>query len=156
MRLVPMTEAEYDRYLEKAVREYADDKVKAGTWNPENALELSARDFKHLLPDGVHSQGQHLFMLEDEAAGKKVGMIWVAEVNWGKPLAFIYDIVVDEGQRGKGYGKQAMLALEDVVRGLGLDEIGLHVFGHNTIARDLYLKVGYEVTDLHMVKKLKK
>lgn len=155
MRLVPMTQPEYDRWLENAVREYADDKVRAGTWQPSDALERSAKDFAKLLPEGVHSKDQHLYMLEDEAAGKKVGMIWVAAVDWGKPIAFIYDIAVDEDQRGKGYGKQAMLALEDVVRGLGLDEIGLHVFGHNTIARDLYLKVGYEITDLNMVKKLK-
>jgi ribosomal protein S18 acetylase RimI-like enzyme len=155
MRLVPMTQPEYDRWLEKSVGEYAADKVKAGAWQPGDALERSAKEFAHLLTDGVHSKDQHLYMLEDEATGKKVGMIWVAAVNWGKPIAFIYDIVVDEDQRGKGYGKQAMLALEDVVRGLGLDEIGLHVFGHNTIARDLYLKVGYEITDINMVKKLK-
>jgi len=156
VRLVPMTETEYDRWLDKSVGEYADDKIKAGAWTPEDALERSRQDFARLLPEGVRSRGHHLFTLEDEAAGKKVGVIWVAEVDWGKPIAFIYDIVVDEAERGKGYGKQAMLALEDVVRSLGLDEIGLHVFGHNTIARDLYLKVGYEITDLNMVKKLEK
>src|SRR5512138_3275462 len=155
MRLAPMTQTEYDHWIEQSIKDYAEDKIKAGTWQPADALERSAEDFRKLLPDGLGSKDQYLFMLEDEAAGKKVGMIWVAVVNWGKPKAFIYDFVVDEDQRGKGYGKQAMLALEDVVRGLGLDEIGLHVFGFNTIARDLYLKVGYEITDLHMVKKIK-
>ena len=37
-----------------------------------------------------------------------------------RPQGFIFDIMVDEGQRGKGYGKQALLALE-VVAGLGYD-----------------------------------
>lgn len=156
MRLVPMTQAEYDAWSERSIREYADDKVQAGTWLPAEAMERSAQSFEHLLPDGLRSKDQYLYMLEDEAAGKKVGMIWVASVlHEGKRQAFIYDIRVDEEERGKGYGKQAMLALDEVVRGLGLDEIGLHVFGHNAIARDLYLKVGYEITDYIMVKKLK-
>ena len=154
MRLVPMTQAEYDRWIEQSIKDYAEDKVRAGTWQPADALDRSAADHKQLLPDGLQSKGQHLYTLEDEAAGKKVGMIWFAEVNWGKPLAFIYDIVVDADQRGKGYGKQAMLALEDKVRELGVDRIGLHVFGFNTVARDLYLKVGYEITDYNMEKKL--
>jgi ribosomal protein S18 acetylase RimI-like enzyme len=155
MRLVPMTQAEYDRWIEQSIKDYAEDKIKSGTWLPDEALERSAADFHRLLPDGLDSKDQHLYRLEDETAAKKVGMIWVASVNWGKPMAFIYDVIIDEDQRGKGYGKQAMLALEDVVRGMGLDEIGLHVFGHNTIARDLYLKAGYEITDISMAKKLK-
>jgi len=155
MRLTPMTPAGFDAWLAHAVGDYADDKIRSGAWLPDEALERSRLEFAALLPDGLATRDHHLYTLEDEAAGKAVGMIWVAVVSWGKPMAFIYDIVVDEDERGKGYGKQAMLALEDVVRGLGLDSIGLHVFGHNAIARDLYLKVGYEITDINMVKKLK-
>jgi ribosomal protein S18 acetylase RimI-like enzyme len=155
MRLVPMAEEEYEAWQQQEIRDYAADKVKAGTWRPDDAIERSRDAFLTLLPDGVRSEGQYLYTLEDEAAGRKVGVIWFAvRAGEGKPSAFIYDIVVDEAERGRGYGRQAMLALEDKVRALGLDTIGLHVFGHSTIARDLYLKVGYEITDYVMVKKL--
>ena len=72
----------------------------------------------------------------------------------GRRQAFIYDFrTLDEFHR-QGYGTQAMIALEDEVRKLGIDTIGLHVFGHNHAARALYEKVGYEVTDVHMAKHL--
>jgi GNAT superfamily N-acetyltransferase len=155
MRLVPMAEDEFESWQEQAIRDYAGDKIQAGTWRPDGALERSRNEFLTLLPNGVQSADQYLYMLEDEVAGRKVGIIWFAvREGESKPGAFIYDIVVDEAERGKGYGRQAMLALEDKVRALGLDTIGLHVFGHSTIARDLYLKVGYEITDYVMVKKL--
>jgi ribosomal protein S18 acetylase RimI-like enzyme len=61
---------------------------------------------------------------------------------------------VEENQRGKGYGKQAMLMIEEKARELGLNSIGLHVFGSNKVARSLYEAVGYEVTSVNMSKKL--
>jgi ribosomal protein S18 acetylase RimI-like enzyme len=155
MRLVPMTQQEYDAWMDDDIREFAEDKVKSGAWQPEDALERSRQTFSRLLPDGLATKDHCLYRLQDEAANRKVGMIWVAVIDTGgKPTAYIYDIVVDEDQRGKGYGKQAMLAVEETVRALGLDTIGLHVFGHNAIARDLYLKVGYEITDYNMAKKI--
>jgi ribosomal protein S18 acetylase RimI-like enzyme len=61
---------------------------------------------------------------------------------------------VDEKYRGRGYGKQAMLLIEEKARELGLKSIGLHVFGVNQAARNLYEAVGYEITSLNMKKVL--
>jgi ribosomal protein S18 acetylase RimI-like enzyme len=61
---------------------------------------------------------------------------------------------MDEALRGKGYGKQTMLAIEEKARELGLRSIGLHVFAHNAVAKGLYEKIGYEVKSLNMVKEL--
>ena len=44
--------------------------------------------------------------------------------------------------------------LEDKSREMGLDEIGLHVLGSNTVARGLYEKMGYLTENLEMAKKL--
>jgi len=49
-----------------------------------------------------------------------------------------------------------MEALEQKALSLGVDRIGLHVFGHNVRASSLYRKMGYEVTDLTMYKELQK
>lgn len=67
----------------------------------------------------------------------------------------MYDFLVYEPYRRCGYGWQALQALEQNVRALGLDTIGLHVFGHNHAARALYEKAGYEVTNINMAKKLR-
>lgn len=155
MHLSLMTQEEFEPWLARSIEEYAGEKVKNGAWQPEDALERSRQEHSQLLPDGLASKDQYLYTLHDEATGQKVGVLWFAVVHWvGRRSAFVYDIAVDEPQRHKGYGTQAMRALEDKVRALGLDTIGLHVFGHNTIARDLYLKLGYEIADYEMVKKL--
>ena len=155
LRLVPMSEATYQAYLEVTVREYAEDKIKAGNWQPEEALERSAQEFRKYLPDGVATKGNTLYDVEDEALGIKVGMIWLGCIMQGtKPAMFIYDFVIDEAHRRTGYGKQAMLAAEVQAKALGYDTIALHVFGHNHAARALYEKLGYEITNVNMAKKL--
>ncbi len=82
-------------------------------------------------------------------------MIWFAvQADRPHPVAFIYDFVIFEEYRRRGYGEQALLTIEDKVRELGFDTISLHVFGHNRAAQTLYDKVGYAVTDLWMSKKI--
>jgi ribosomal protein S18 acetylase RimI-like enzyme len=68
---------------------------------------------------------------------------------------FIFDITIDEDQRGKGFGKKAMLLIEEKARELRIHKIGLHVFAWNQVARSLYEGLGYETKSLNMIKDLK-
>jgi len=112
------------------------------------------RKFRKYLPDGVATQDNYLYDIEDEALGITVGMIWLARLMQGtKPVMFIYDFRIDEAHRRKGYGEQALLAAEVQAKALGYDTIALHVFGHNHAARALYEKLGYEITNINMAKK---
>ena len=153
VRLVPMTENEFESYLEKTVPEYAADKVRAGDWPEQEALELSRKSYQILLPQGVKTEHNYLFRIQIEETGEKIGILWMKH-EAPRPHGFIFDIALDETMRGKGYGKQAMLALEVFAKGLGLETIGLHVFAHNPAAMQLYKKLGYEVTSQNMVKRL--
>ena len=155
VRLVGMSDAEYQAYLALAVRDYADEKVAAGNWQPEEARERSAQEFQRLLPDGAATRDNYLFNIEDQTLATKVGVIWLARILFGaQPVAFIYDFRIDEAYRRKGYGEQAMRAAEEQAKALGFDTIALHVFGHNQAARALYEKLGYEITNINMAKKL--
>ncbi len=155
VRLVLMNEAEYQTYLDISIREYAEDKVRAGNWQLEGALERSAQEFRQLLPSGVTTPDHYLYNIEDESRGAKVGTIWLARITLSaKPLMFIYDFRIDEPFRRKGYGEQALRAAEDKAKALKLDTIALHVFGFNHGARALYEKLGYEITNINMAKKL--
>ena len=80
-------------------------------------------------------------------------MIWMKH-EAPRPQGFIFDISLEEAQRGKGYGRQVMLALEEIAKGMGLETLALHVFAHNTPAMKLYEKLGYEVVSQNMMKKL--
>ena len=82
-------------------------------------------------------------------------MIWLAVIpHFGRPSAFIYDLRIFDAFQRRGYGMQAMLAVEHEAQALGMERIGLHVFGHNSAAQALYLKLGYTITNVNMVKHL--
>lgn len=155
VRLVPMTESEFQIYLKHSIESYAQEHVKAGNWDSSDALQKAEKEFLQLLPEGVASKEQHLLSSEDSHTGLKVGLIWFAEKRQGsRPSAFIYDFLIYEEYRKKGYGKQTLAALEEKVKELGIETISLHAFGHNQAAISLYQKAGYEITNLHMAKKV--
>ncbi|WP_421385050.1 GNAT family N-acetyltransferase [Bacillus salacetis] len=148
--LKQMTSKEFDTFLERAVQNYAEEKTEAGNWAPEEALENSKQDFQRLLPERENSADNYLYTIWDEEI--EAGSIWLAKI--GKEAGYIYDIYIDPAHQGKGYGKQAMLEIEEVAKDLGFNRIELHVFGHNQAARNLYEKLDYEITNLIMAKKL--
>jgi ribosomal protein S18 acetylase RimI-like enzyme len=155
IRLSPMQESDLQAYLEVAVPAYAHDKVSAGDWSSDEALEKSRQSFEKLLPVGVNSPGQHLYKIVDTNEDETVGVLWFGiPEDSQRPYAFIYELHILEACRRRGYGKQAMLALEEKVKELGVDTIRLHVFGQNHTASALYEQIGYEVTDINMSKKL--
>ena len=152
--LDPMSREAWNGWRDNAIREYGMDKVRAGTWTADEAQARSAAEFARLLPDGLATPGHELRSIVTES-GEVVGTLWFAPLHEiGRGECFIYDIVVHESARGRGYGRAAMMALEPLARSLGYDRIGLHVFGDNHIARELYRTSGYVETDVTMRKTL--
>jgi ribosomal protein S18 acetylase RimI-like enzyme len=126
----------------------------SGGVDPDAARTKAECDFARLLPDGVASAGQFLFVIEDELGTAK-GTLWFAdEERNGRRCAFLYDIRIDEDARGQGFGRLAMQQLEREVSARGLHSIELNVFGGNTVARSLYRSLGYEDTFVGMSKEL--
>ena len=150
MNLIPMKDSDYAAYLTNAVFEYANDKVQAGTWAKDEALALAKESFASLLPQGTATENNHLFSLFAADFSEPIGVIWV---NTAAQKAFIYDFIIEEDQRGKGYGTKALQTLEKWAIQQGITEIGLHVFAHNQSAYQLYKKMGYLETDITMVRR---
>jgi RimJ/RimL family protein N-acetyltransferase len=151
--LALLTEAEFAPYLQGTMRDYAAENVKAGYWSEAEAQARAEKVFAELLPDGVKTAAQHLYSIRDAQTGEPVGVIWLHE-NERRGMGFIYDFVIFEAFRRRGYGTQALLLLEDEARRMKLPKLHLHVFGHNTVAKALYEKVGYTVTSYDMAKPL--
>ena len=154
IELVPMNEKDFKSYLEFSVKSYAEEKVKSGNWPHEGSLERSEMEFKKLLPNGLKTPDNYLFSAME---GKtNVGMIWIArrKEDGINDIIWIYDIVVDPEERGKGYGYEIMKALETKTKDFSLSTIKLHVFGHNAPAIALYKKLGYSITNMIMEKNL--
>jgi len=156
VHLVPMTESEFQTYRARLIQEYAQEHVQAGNWHPSDALQRAEKEFHQLLPAGLATQNHYLFSIADKTTGSKVGVVWFA-VDHARPApaAFIYDFMIHPEFRRRGYGFQALQALEEKASELGIHKISLHVFGHNAAARALYEKAGYAITDLHMSKQIR-
>jgi ribosomal protein S18 acetylase RimI-like enzyme len=138
--LAPMSPGEYDEFIERTLREYIRESARATSMEPEEADKFGRKQFADLLPEGQQTTGQHFRKLRT-SAGEVVGDLWFAEQP---PRVFIYDLVIDTSQRGRGIGSAAPAALEEEARRLGATEIALHVFSHNTGAIRLYERLGYE------------
>jgi GNAT superfamily N-acetyltransferase len=149
-----MDAATYETWREESIREYALEKVDAGTWPAAEALERSARSYIELLPDGLETAGQELrSMVTDD--GDRVGTAWfVVEDRPIGRVVFIYDIAVHPEHRRKGYAMAALGAIETYAREHGCVGVQLHVHGGNTGARQLYLRAGFVETDVTMLKRV--
>jgi ribosomal protein S18 acetylase RimI-like enzyme len=151
VKLEPIEQEDFDRFLESEIRNYANEHVRNGNWPAEGALERSKKEFESLLPDGPSSKDQYVWSIVDEE-NIKIGVLWVQVRN---QQAFIYDFVIDEIFRGKGLGKQALTAMDEKLKAMNVKSVGLHVFGDNIGAQELYKKMGFEITGIHMKKYLR-
>jgi RimJ/RimL family protein N-acetyltransferase len=155
VRLVELGDAPYHEYRRDLVRDYAADKVRAGAWSQAEAESRATRDVDGLLPEGPATQGHFLYSVRDDSTGTKVGTVWFALRNSGVGRSvWIYDIIINEDFRRRGYASRTLELVEDRAKELGAKSVELLVFGHNHGARSLYEKMGYNETSITMAKQV--
>ena len=155
IRLKRMCEDEYRTYRDAAVRGYAEDKQRCGDWVSRDALTLSFQAFHRGAPNGLQTPDQHFFTVHDAATDAKVGWLWYQVRDDGLyRSAYLCDILIFEGCQRQGYGTASLAELDNQAKGLGIRRVGLHVFGHNTEALELYQRCGYKITNCTMAKDL--
>jgi ribosomal protein S18 acetylase RimI-like enzyme len=153
VEVAPMTAQRFPRFLVESEDGFAQDLVASGRYTPEEAAAESHRQLKEELPDGLATEGQTFYTAT--ADGVEVGILWLGmRERDGRPHAFVLDIEVAADQRRKGYGRELMHAAEREARRLGADSIGLHVFGFNTAAVELYERLGYRRTEESLLRDL--
>lgn len=153
VKLVELDETPFLEYRKHLVRDYAADKVRAGVWSKAEAENKAARELDELLPDGTLTRNHFLFSVRDESVPAEVGILWVSPRDSGAGRSlWIYDIIVHERFRRRGYASRILDLVEDKARELGAGKVELHVFGHNHGARALYEKLGYTATSIVMAK----
>jgi GNAT superfamily N-acetyltransferase len=155
IELNPMTETEYEAFMELSMEDHIRGQIKAGYWTPEEAEGKMQQMADHVLPEGYGTPGHKFFTIHDPELNADVGGLWywITERE-GQRLVFVVDIQVYPDYRRKGYGSQAFLVMEDQVKELGIKIIALNVFAHNTSARAMYEKLGYVGEGENMMKQL--
>lgn len=85
----------------------------------------------------------HFFIVELD--DKQIaGMLTLAAYNIPSGIkVWIEDVVVDDSQRGKGYGKDLMLFAIDYSKSLGAKSVGLTSRPSRIAANRLYQKIGF-------------
>lgn len=139
-----MDDAEFDAFVACSISDYAKDLRKEQELTEEEALRQAEAEFTSLLPAGQDSENHFLCVIWDEEADKKVGWIWFfyqAEENTRQ--AYLADLLIDEGERRKGYADAALDAMERQVAADGCAESALYVWDHNPAGLALYRKRGY-------------
>lgn len=154
VKLEPMTNAEYSFWAPRSQKGYAQDKMKANHYTEDEANAIAADDFARILPKGLESPDNYLFSARNEA-GTVLGYIWfcIRGVEHNRQ-AFVCDVIIEPEFRGHGHGRKIMELAEIEAKKVGAKRMGLHVFGFNTRAINLYQSLGYETTDLVMEKPL--
>ncbi len=154
MQLKPMTQKEFDQWKNRSIKLYAQDKQQSHNLSAESAFELAQKSFKDLLPQDLLTPEAYLYSAFDDEK-MLVGQIWFNLKKSDKGnRAFIFDVIIEQEFRAKGCGTQLMLLVEEEMKKLQVTRVGLHVFSYNTVALNLYKKLGYHVTDINMEKDL--
>lgn len=153
MRLEEMSDDEAAAFVDRQLPPYIEARITAGD-PPDEARRIAHEQVARLFPDGRPGPGQRVLRVVDDD-GTAVGRVWIGPHTPERPAAYwIWDIEIDEGQRGRGHGRAALLLAETAARAAGATEIGLNVFGGSAVARRLYLSVGYDETAITMRKAL--
>src|SRR3954465_15442384 len=150
-----MRDGEYAAYLDYFVPDYAEEVAATYGLSPEDALARVKLEIAADLPEGVHTEGQHLLCLVDVAGGAEalIGYLWF-KPDAAKRSAFINDFAILTPHRGRGLGKQAMAVLADALKREGFEQIKLRVAEDNARARHVYEATGFRVTGINMSKSL--
>ena len=146
-----MRDDEFVRWLPVMRESYAEGMMRDGGLDSEAASSKAQRDLDFLFPVGVCPDEQSVYVLAVE--GERVGELWIGEREdeSGRGL-WVFNIEVAHEYRRRGFGKQAMLFVEDEARRRGIGRVALNVFGANEAARGLYGSLGYEERAITMSK----
>lgn len=148
-----MTREEFTIFLDMNLESYAQ-AIAKNFKRPIDEVKIEAEDqVNSLLKNGLNTKGHWLFTVIDKEQGSTIGNLWV-NVDEKKKRAFLYDIELHEGFRGKGYGTASLRLLEEMLRRKRLRSLDLHVFADNPIAIEFYRKHGYETASYNMHKDL--
>jgi len=154
--LAPMTEAQFAIYAAYTCENYARTSPNYRDVPLESALSEVREAFTNRLPDGPRTADYFLLtiFLREGGGDRQIGFFDIGRTKRDLTKAYSWNVVLDAGFRGKGYGKRALNQAEELLRKQGITRVGLNVFSDNVAARALYEQSGFKVTQMNMEKSI--
>ncbi len=155
LRLVPMDEAAFRAFLDRAIPRRAERYVRRGLWKEDRALETSREEYARHFPLGPATPHQNLVDVVEEPSGARVGEVWYEAREAGGKVDFCIEwLFIEPEYRRRGYATEVLRLLEDEARRRGAEWTRLMVWMDNPGARQLYVRLGYETQVMGMAKPL--
>lgn len=110
------------------------------------AIELAKNEIGEDVSRFQKSEKQHLYSICIDHG--KIGYIeFYEEASFFPDIAWVDNIYIDEPYRNQGYAKKALLKMEEKLKSLGINKVGLNVFNDNNVALDLYKNLDYIISE---------
>ena len=149
IKIEKMTCEHFDKFRAISIKSYAEALSVSKEMSIEKAAIISENEFNSLLPKGIDSDNMFFGNLLFDK--KVIGYLWYGIIGI---TAYIYDFIIDESYRNKGYGKEIFLKLQSTLKNHHVEFIELNVFSHNTKAIDFYNRLNFKAQCLVMTKKV--
>ena len=144
-----MNSDEFRIYSEWSVKAYAEHLIKSGDERFRfKALKAAKAEFGDVFPDGADSADNYLYIVINES-NEKIGVIGYQKSPFEENAAFVTENVIAEAYRGQGYGKSALVKLQEDAREKGFAKMVLNVFKHTPVSYAMYEKNGFRVIEDH-------
>ena len=155
MQMIEMSSLEFATFQKQSIRNVTMQRIEDFAEDLSVAQAHAEKVFNDHLPSGLKTPEHYFYQIKNDKL-EACGYLWFGQkIQDGQKKLFIYDILVEEEYRGKGYGKWMLNWLEKEAQKLKLQEISLHVLAYNQVARELYESMGFEMTNIYMSKKIK-
>ncbi len=153
IELKPMTAQAYEHFTALSRVDFAAAKSRAERLSISEGQKIATDAWINLLPQGQETPLHHFYTAWKD--GQDIGMVWFKEErDWETPYGYLYQVWVWDQYQRQGLAKALMAGLEEKLKQLGLPRLRLHVFAFNERAIGLYEKLGFETTNIMMVKEL--
>jgi ribosomal protein S18 acetylase RimI-like enzyme len=118
---------------------------------PQLSSDSDLLSRKHL-EEIVKSENSHLFIAELDN-NEIIGMLTIGTYDIPSGTkAWIEDVVVDESERGKGFGRELLLFALDFARSNGINKIELTSRPSRIAANKLYQELGFVLRETNVYK----
>lgn len=141
-----MTNAEFEVFCQWSIEQNTRELMEERKLSRDEAHKQSVKEVSEMLPDGLHTEHNHLISILEPDSSETAGFVWVIfEENDGRKQSFICDFAIWDTKRRKGYGTAALYLTEQFAIDEGCRESVLFVADRNCAAKALYQKCGYHV-----------